>query len=218
MENDRLAKTNLIIILPSYNEIFSLKKLCLELKKKKFNFLIVDDGSNDGTHHWLKKNKIKFIRNKINKGYENSLILGFKKIFKKNNFKYVVTMDSDGEHQVKSLSELINQKLEFFDLLILQRDKLNRWSEKILSFFFFIRFNIKDPLSGYKIYNIKKLKKIFHNISSNYLMVDLIYLFKKKKFKIKNAVAKIKKRKGFSKVGSGILINLRILKLVKFIF
>jgi len=48
----------LAVLIPSYNEIENLKKII----KKKYNFVIVDDCSSDGTNLLLKKKK-----NKINK-------------------------------------------------------------------------------------------------------------------------------------------------------
>ena len=66
----------LAVLIPSYNEIGNLKKII----KKKYNFVIVDDCSSDGTNLLLKKKKIKFIRNYKNLGYEKSLIKGMKYI------------------------------------------------------------------------------------------------------------------------------------------
>ena len=72
-----------IVILPSYNEIGSLIKICKELKKKKINFIVLDDNSNDGTYQWLKKNSVNFIRNRKNLGYEKNIKKGFKYALKK---------------------------------------------------------------------------------------------------------------------------------------
>ena len=53
MEKDTL------IVIPTYNEIKSLKKILLKIFKK-YNLLIIDDNSNDGTINFLKKKKDKF--------------------------------------------------------------------------------------------------------------------------------------------------------------
>ena len=42
----------------------------------------MDDCSSDNTSKWLKENKIHFIRNKKNLGYELSTIIGIKYILK----------------------------------------------------------------------------------------------------------------------------------------
>ena len=73
----KLKKSKFLIIVPSFNELKSLKKFI-----KKINDLVpvfvLDDCSSDGTSNWLKKNRINFIRNKKNLGYENNLINGIK--------------------------------------------------------------------------------------------------------------------------------------------
>ena len=50
-----MEKNNLILI-PTYNEINSLK-LILSKIHKKYNLLVIDDFSNDGTKTFLKKYK-----------------------------------------------------------------------------------------------------------------------------------------------------------------
>ena len=77
---------SLIIVIPCYNEknIFNLVK-----KLKKYPLIIVDDGSKDNIKKKIiQNNKIQIIRNKINKGYEYSLIKGLKKAVK-NRYKYI---------------------------------------------------------------------------------------------------------------------------------
>ena len=69
--------TDKLIIIPSYNEIRSLKKIFKHFKKNKFNFLVLDDHSSDGSHEWLKKIS-SFIRNKTNIGYERNILKGFR--------------------------------------------------------------------------------------------------------------------------------------------
>ena len=71
---------DLVILIPAYNEVKNLAKIL----KYKYNYLIIDDGSNDGTVNLLKKNKINYIKNLINIGYEKSLIKGLVYLKKKN--------------------------------------------------------------------------------------------------------------------------------------
>ena len=44
-----------IILIPSYNELESLKKILPKLKKENLDILIIDDFSKDKTHHYLKQ-------------------------------------------------------------------------------------------------------------------------------------------------------------------
>lgn len=214
-----MEKNNIIILIPSHNEIKTLKKICLDIKRLGFRTLIIDDNSNDETSFWLKKKKFNFIKNKKKVGYEKSLIIGVKYIIKNFNASYLITFDADGEHQVKDLKKIERKiNLENIDLIICNRKKLNRWSEYILSLLFYMIYGIKDPLSGLKAYSIEKLKVYKNKIKKNYFFVDVILFFIKKKYAITNMLISTKKGKNGSSLGNGILINIKILKLVKLLF
>ena len=114
---------SLIIVIPCYNEknIFNLVK-----KLKKYPLIIVDDGSKDNIKKKIiQNNKIQIIRNKINKGYEYSLIKGLKKAVK-NRYKYILTMDADGEHLESNIDKSYNfAEKNKIDLLIGARSRLD---------------------------------------------------------------------------------------------
>jgi glycosyltransferase involved in cell wall biosynthesis len=215
---NNLEKNKVIILIPSHNEIKTLEKICLEIKKLRLKFLVIDDASNDGTLLWLKKKKISYIKNKKNIGYESSIIAGINYIIKNFDSKYLITFDADGEHQTKDLIRVIKcLKHKKVDMVIGNRDKFNRLSEHILSFLFFIKFDVKDPLSGFKAYSVKKLKKIKNKINTKFYLVDIITLFKAKNFFIKNIHIKTKKRTDKSRVGNIFFTNIKILSLLRFI-
>lgn len=177
---------SLNILIPAYNEKDNLKKFLASLKKK-FKVLIIDDGSIDGTKEYLKKNKINFLRNQKNKGYEKSLLKGFSYLIKKNNVEHILTMDADGQHRISSIDRIYEYLIKNdLDLVIGSRSKKNRIIEKIISFFFYLKYNLSDPLSGFKIYKKKKLKEINLKNIKNLFLLDLIIFFKNKNFKIKN--------------------------------
>ena len=213
-----MEKNKIKILIPSHNEIRTLKKICLDLRNLNFDLLVVDDNSDDGTLSWLKKNSFNFIRNKKNIGYEKSIIVGIKYLLKKKTTIYIVTFDADGEHQIKDLKKirkiLKNNKV---DMIIGNRDKLNRWTEYLLSFLFLIKFGIRDPLSGLKVYSANKLRLLQHKIKDNCFMVDLIILFKEKNFSLKNITINVKKRNDSSRINNNFLVNLKILKLIKYL-
>ena len=206
---------DLIILIPSFNEKASLKKI-LKILDKKIDVLIVDDCSTDNTKIDPSITKNKIIINKKRLGYEKSLITGFNFIKKNLKKKYIITFDADGEHPVNSIKKMYEKiKLNNLDLLIAERDKKNRFSEILLSFFFNKKFGIKDPLSGLKIYKSYILYKILKNIKNDQFLVDVIYEFIKKKALIKNIkikINKIKSRK--SRVGNLFYSNYKIFLII----
>ena len=75
---------NTLIVIPTYNEINSLK-LILSKIHKKYNLLVIDDFSNDGTKTFLKKKNINFIRNRKNEGYEKTVLKGLNMLTTKSS-------------------------------------------------------------------------------------------------------------------------------------
>ena len=106
------------------------------MKLKKFKVYVVNDGSTDKTLEILKKFKnLKIFTNKVNLGYENSVIKGLNIIIK-SNFEYIVTLDADGQHSLNKIEKLYAFALKTnADMIIGKRSEFNRLSEKILSFF-----------------------------------------------------------------------------------
>ena len=208
---------SLVVLIPAYNELNNLKKI---LKKNKTLFFIVDDHSNDNTESFLKKNKINYIRNKKNLGYEKSLLNGINYIIKNYKEKKVIcTLDGDNEHPINLVNNIYKLFLKKnYDILVCNRKIKNRFLEEFLSRIFDIKYKIKDPMSGMKLYKINRLKKIINFTSNNFFLVDLLYLGIKNKFKIANYEIKTKRNLKNSKVGFGFKTQLKILKIFKFIF
>ena len=207
-----------IILIPSYNEKRSLLKI---LKKiKNFKVQIVDDHSTDDTYKIVKNFKnVSIFRNKKNIGYEQSLLKGFD-LLKNSNFNYVITMDADGEHSTNNLKKIVKFCQKYNpDLVIGNRYRKNRFLESILSYLFELRFNILDPLSGFKVYKLNKLYFILKkNKIRKYFLVDLLINFIRLKMIIKiiNIKTNLKPKRS-SKVGGFFYVNLKILSCLRFI-
>ena len=208
-----------IILIPSYNEKKTLVKVIKKLHK--FKIQIIDDCSQDNTNKAIKNFKnVRLYRNKINIGYEQSLKKGFK-LLRNSNFDFIITMDADGEHSVTNIPKIIKYCKKYNpDLVIGNRHKKNRYIEMILSFFFKLRFDIKDPLSGFKAYKVKKLNLILKkNKIKKYFLVDLLKNFIKSKMKIMTLdIKSIPNFRRMPKVGRNLYVNSKILLCFKFIF
>jgi glycosyltransferase involved in cell wall biosynthesis len=209
--------SKLIILIPSYNEIKSLKKLLISLKNK-YKILVVDDGSIDGTENFLKKNKINHIVNKKNQGYTFSLIRGINFIRKKKQIDYILTLDADGEHKLNYIKNIIDKiKTKKLDLVIGNRDSKNRISEILISNYVNIKYGVEDPFSGFKIYKSQHLYKYINKIHHKKFMIDLLAMYLKNSLKVGNIQIKTKKIKNRqSKIGSGIINDVKMFSLIKY--
>ncbi len=197
----------------------NLKLLNLWQKKTSLiaDICVVNDNSKDGTQIILKKNNIQHINNFKRLGYEASIIRGIKYFFNKK--KYILTFDADFQFHlsdIKKAYKIISKKK--VDIVIGSRDIKNRFTEIILNFLFNIRFNIKDPISGFKIYKTNSVKKIINYANNNLFLVDIITFAIKKNFRIKNFEIKTKKRADKPRVGNLIKSNFKIFKILIYLF
>ena len=201
------------ILIPVFNEEKRIENI---LKKiKDHNVCVINDGSTDKTLKILNKFKTKVDIINLNKnyGYEKALLKGFEKLKKK--FKFIVTIDGDGEHSPSNIKKIYNIALKKnADLIIGNRSKLNRFSEYFLSLAFYFRYNIKDPISGFKIYKTEKLKKILKkHKNDNTFLVSIVSNFLKHNFNVVNFSIKTHSRKD-PRVVSSVKVHLKILKLI----
>jgi dolichol-phosphate mannosyltransferase len=227
------------IVVPVLNEKKNLKQLIYRISKslkkiKKYEIIIVDDNSHDGTQELLIKLKKKFkkltyiIRKNKKRDLSRSCIDGFAK----SKYNLIVVMDGDLQHDSKDIyrlyTTLLHDNLDVVigDRFLLSRKnrglKIHRHFLSILITFIvnsILGFKTKDPMSGFFIFK----KKIFER-NKNYLyangykiLLDLIYS-SRNILKIKDIYIKFNIRfQGSSKVDLKMLYHLGFVIIAKFI-
>ncbi len=130
----------LSIIIPTYNEKKNLEilipKIYSRIKTKKFQILIVDDNSQDGTRQLLKKmlpvyKKLKYILRKTKpKDLSQSCILGFSK----SKYNNILVMDGDLQHRPEDINKLYSFYLKKKVTLLLVAEIYLEKKIKALSF------------------------------------------------------------------------------------
>ena len=207
-----------LIIVPAYNEANTIGNLLKQIDNK-YDVLVVDDGSTDSTSDLSEKLGAKVIKSKKNNGVDYSINIGFEYAVK-NDYKYVVTIDADGQHSVGDLEKIINVlKNQDCDLVISQRNNLPRISEKIFSIYTQFKYGIKDLLSGLKGYNIEVFKQYGTYRSFNSIGTELSVFTLKKGYRIKKIDINVNDRKDKPRLGGIFLGNFRIIvALIKLIF
>ncbi len=168
------------IVFPVYNEKENLEKLIsswdesLRLQNIDYEFVIVEDGSTDGTKELIleleKKYPIVNLSQNHRRGYTGAVIDGIYFSSK----KFILCTDSDNQIKVKSLIENLNNFPEINEFLVgfrnPRKDPLNRLIySKIFKILHDLLFNskLKDPscpfVIGLKV-TYKKLnrKKLLH--------------------------------------------------------
>ena len=197
------------IVIPALNEEKNLKKILIRFNKIGKTILI-NDNSSDLTKKIAKKFYYKVITNKFRLGYDKSLRKGMEYVIKnEKKTKYILTLDADGQHYNIPIKNIL-KKLNFYDLVICERDKLNRISEKIISYISHIMFSIKDPISGAKCYKLETIKKSFFSLNKKKDYIGMFFYKLYDKNKICNIKIKVNNKNKISSFGEGFKTNLKI--------
>lgn len=110
---------NFLIISPAYNVSHKIEKLLCYLAKYKSNCLFINDGSTDNTSLLIEKAQFPIINLPHNTGVSKSILTGLE-YAQKNNYQYVILIDSDGQHNPADI-EVITNQLHFSDAIFTNR-------------------------------------------------------------------------------------------------
>lgn len=216
-----MERSKVAIIVPCFNE----EKTIIKVVNNLINYgvpIIINDNSSDSSLELLKsiKEKIILFSNEKNLGYEKTLQVGFE-IAEKNNFEIAITIDADNQFDYLDL-ELLLEKSKEFDIVIAERQKLQRFGEYLFSILFDNLYKIRDPLSGLKLYKLQLFRennKIFD--SQSLIGTELLLRSLKKGKKISTIKVKTVDRLDESRYGNSFKANIKIitglLKILKII-
>ena len=189
------------IIIPVFNEeqnikpfFFELKKVTQNLKKYKFKYVFVDDGSTDRTVNEIKKlnnEDIIFIELVRNFGKESALTAGLKESPESD---YYLTIDSDLQHPPEIIKEIlkmieINNDIKIVEC-VRKENKDYNFLRQIFNYFFYYLIKILtnsnsfSNTTDYRLYDrevVKQFSDLKEKNRTVRFLIDWIG-FKKKKY------------------------------------
>ncbi len=152
---------DLLIIMPAFNEEANigrfLDRLLAEDVSKIADVVVIDDGSSDGTGRIVKEKGVPLIRHVYNMGYGAALMTGYKYAIRRN-YRYVIQIDSDGQHDACNVEALYNKLRE--------RDADGRCPDIVLGSRF-LEGGQSFPISGAKKFAISAFRKLIHITTGN---------------------------------------------------
>jgi glycosyltransferase involved in cell wall biosynthesis len=118
---NQLAAFKASVIIPAFNEEVGLgpllDKMIAEGLNLKYEIIVIDDGSTDGTASLVGKYPVRLIKHGTNKGYGAALKSGIRKA----TCDKVMMLDSDGQHDPVYLDQVFDLLTEY-DMVIGERD------------------------------------------------------------------------------------------------
>ncbi len=100
------VRTQVYVVMPAYNEGECLSGVVAGVLCEYPNVVVVDDGSHDDTFHNTQRAGAKALRHVINRGQGAALQTGIEFALRRGA-KYIVTFDSDGQHQVSDIAAMV---------------------------------------------------------------------------------------------------------------
>ncbi|HET8753009.1 MAG TPA: glycosyltransferase family 2 protein, partial [Salinimicrobium sp.] len=162
------------VLVPTYNNDATLKKLLLELESFTANIIVVNDGSTDTTAEILSEfDHFEIISLPQNAGKGNALKKGFKRA-EEMGYRYAISIDSDGQHFPDDLPVFLqaveDKKPQDPESLVIGSRKMNdpgipeksSLGNKLSSFWFWVETGVKlqDTQCGYRLYPIKAVNSL----------------------------------------------------------
>ncbi|MBR6180834.1 MAG: polyprenol monophosphomannose synthase [Prevotella sp.] len=224
-----MNRSDCIVIIPTYQEKENIEKITRAIfaLEKRFDILVIDDGSPDGTasivHRLIEEefsDRLHIIERSGKLGLGTAYLTGFKWALEQG-YEYVFEMDADFSHAPEDLPRLYSAcHDEGYDLAIGSRYisgvNVVNWpmGRVLMSYFaskyvrFVTGFNIHDTTAGFKCYKRRVLETIELDkirFKGYGFQIEMKYTTYKIGFRIKEVpVVFVNRREGVSKMSGGI--------------
>lgn len=214
-----------LIILPAYNEEASigvfLKKLTASPAMNFADVLVINDASRDATGQIARAAGVTVLNHPFNLGYGSALQTGYKYAVVEN-YRYLIQLDSDGQHDVCNVEMLYRQlkaAVDTPDLVIGSRFLTGSQSFTIspvkkLAISFFRKFirltsgqRITDPTSGLQGMNrdVFSYYAKYGHFDTNYPDANMIVQMSLLHYRIREIPAVMHQRKAGQSMHFGII-------------
>ena len=175
------------VVLPAYNEATRIKPVLEDIARKGYNMVIVNDGSSDNTLDVIKQvkkefpDKIHIFSLMINRGVGIATQTGFEAVLRFNP-KYVVSMDSDGQHSADDLDEMIKPLVSGEAEAVIgvrpfeDMPKTRSFANSVMNFLtkIFYRVDVSDSQTGFRAITVDALDKISINATGYLISSEFI--------------------------------------------
>lgn len=172
------------VLIPTYNNAKTIETVILATLEYCDEVIVVNDGCTDGTREILAKYpQLIVVTHEVNLGKGMGLRNGFKQAVNLG-FDYVISIDSDGQHYPSDFIIFLNKIEEKPGSLIIGARNMtvenvptkSTFGNKFSNFWFWAETGIKlpDTQSGYRLYPVQRLKKIWLFTTKFELEIEVI--------------------------------------------
>lgn len=159
----------LLVIIPAYNEEESILNTVTELRRvcPQFDYLVVNDGSVDGTARVCRENHFHLLDLPVNLGLSGAVQAGMKYAYR-HGYDAAVQFDADGQHCPEYLPAMLEKCGEGFDIVIGSRfveekkpRSMRMFGSALIAFAIHLTTGVwlGDPTSGMRMYSRRVIRQ-----------------------------------------------------------
>lgn len=197
----KMREIGCAVLIPTYNNGTTVSAVIDDVLQYCDSVIVVNDGSTDETQILLAQRKdIKFITYARNRGKGYALKTGFQQA-QEMGFRYLITIDSDGQHYADDIPLFVEEIEKNPDVLIIGARNLemtnmpgkNTFANKFSNFWFKVETGITlcDTQSGYRLYPLRQLENMRFITSKYEFEVEVIVRAAWRGVEVKNIPIKV---------------------------
>lgn len=160
-------KNDILAVIPTYNNEKTLARVIADVRRYCTDVLVVNDGSTDATAQILARTEVASVSYAPNRG-KGYAIRRALRYAGEHGYRYMLTIDSDGQHFASDIPEFVREAAKTPDALLvgarnLHSDNMpgkNTFANKFSNFWFRIETGIRmeDTQSGFRLYPVQRMK------------------------------------------------------------
>lgn len=192
-----------LVIIPAYNEQDNIINVVENIKSFGYDYIVINDNSNDATAEILDKNNYKHLDLSVNVGLAGVTRIGFM-YGRDNGYDCVINVDGDGQHPVDKVGLLIKEIENGYDYVVGSRFvsekkpfSLRMIGSRIICFLIAIKTGkrVTDPTSGMRALG-KRVVEDFAEGMNYFAEPDALCHILKKDYKVKEVQVNMLDRQG----------------------
>lgn len=180
--------SNLLIVIPAYNEEQNIERVVRRLQKEfpQFDYVVVNDGSRDSTAELCRRNGFHLLDLPVNLGLAGAFQAGLKYAYR-NGYEYAIQFDGDGQHRPEYIQAMLDKMQEGYDIVVASRfltepkpSSMRMLGSNLIQLALCLTTGavIHDPTSGMRMFNRSMIEEFAVNLNYGPEPDTLSYLIK----------------------------------------
>ena len=202
-----------LVIVPAYNEELNIKLVQDNLEKAKkdadfsLDYIVINDGSSDGTERVCEENNIPVINLVHNLGIGGAMQTGYIYAYR-HNYDIAIQFDGDNQHDAKYIKNLVKEIVDNDMAMVIgsryvgnlssfKSSLMRRFGIRFLSFILKLTTGVKiyDMTSGFRAVNREVMQLFATYYPHDYPEPETITQIIKKGYKVKEIPVMMHERK-----------------------